>query len=155
VRLIRQNVQTSLVLEKIVLTHTQALQILDAWENLKELTFGMLLGIDDSEFATRNKFRKLEVLKILSPDWDDCISFYRSLLNHLIRNNALKRLKEIHIEARNVSNLLTDAHWQLLCGGKNTLTSGKNIMAGESTFKKIVTKEVVIFEKSKIDIRKQ
>jgi len=41
------------------------------------------------------------------------VAFYRKLINHLIKHNALKRLNEVHIESLHASDLLTDTHWQL------------------------------------------
>lgn len=97
VRLIRQNVQEKLSLDSVVIKTKQALDILDAWESIKEISFGLIAGLDDTKFILKNKFRKLEVLKILAPDYDEWISFYSKLLSHLINNNALKRLREVHI----------------------------------------------------------
>ena len=130
--------QNKLTLENVVLSNVQALKLLDACESITELTFGMVLGVDGSKFELKNKFRKLTILKILSPDCDDCIAFYRKLINHLIKNNALKRLKEIHVEARNASSLFTEVHWQLL---------------ENAYFKKSISKELIIIKKHKLETR--
>ena len=136
--MVKFNAQTSLTIENIVISSSQMMNILDAWANIKELTFGAVLGIDGTNFSLKNKFRKLNILKILSPDWEDWIAFYTKFLNHIIKNNALKRLNEFHIETRHASDLLINVHWQLF---------------EDANYKKIVTDDVIILKKQKLDPR--
>lgn len=138
VRMVKHNVQHSLAFEGIVITNSQMMDMLDAWVNVKELIFGAVLGVDGSDFLLKNKFRKLNILKILSPDWEDWIAFYTKLLNHLITNNTLKRLSEFHVETRHANELLANLHWQLF---------------EDANYKKIITEDVIILKKNKADPR--